>query len=390
MASRARYYDGVTAQALEVTVRPSTLELVISRTDGVDVVARWPISEIRILGDSEHEAVPPLSRGDERLMVEDAELRRQIALAVPQLAKLAAPKPSAAGRIAVFGTTFAALLGLFWVGIDVGSELVAPLVPYSLQARLGNSVTKELVAGHQLCTNPAGLAAINGLANRLAKAADYGHPVKVTIIRGGPMNAFTLPGGQVVFYSDLIDKAHNGNEVAGVLAHEMGHAVHYHSMKGLARQYGLNQLLRLMTGGYSDLGTVGAGGGLLLALQNGRNFERDADSTGVLLLEKLGLRADGVSEFFADLEKAQPTDRAAQLGIWSTHPPTAERIAATKRPSTGTPAFSDEEWAALRAVCGPNKENNPVPERFHQKPLATVPTVPQAKEPPGLPPPGKR
>ena len=67
MASRARYYDGVTAQALEVTVRPSTLELVISRTDGVDVVARWPISEIRILGDSEHEAVPPLSRGDERL-----------------------------------------------------------------------------------------------------------------------------------------------------------------------------------------------------------------------------------------------------------------------------------------------------------------------------------
>jgi predicted Zn-dependent protease len=153
-------------------------------------------------------------------------------------------------------------------------------------------------------------------------------------------------------------------------------------MKGLARQYGMNQLLRLMTGGYSDLGTVGAGGGLLVALRNGRNFERDADATGVSLLEKLGLRADGMAEFFADLEKAHPADMAAELGIWSTHPPTAERIAATKRPATGQPAFSDGQWAALKAVCGSNKENNPVPERFHQKPLATAPTTPPAKDAP--------
>src|SRR5258708_32750522 len=93
----ARYYDGVTAQALDVAVRPSTIELVISRAQGVDVVVRWPIGEIKILGDSEHEAVPPLARGDERLMVEDAELRHQIGLAVPQLAKLAAPRPSSGG-----------------------------------------------------------------------------------------------------------------------------------------------------------------------------------------------------------------------------------------------------------------------------------------------------
>jgi predicted Zn-dependent protease len=109
-----------------------------------------------------------------------------------------------------------------------------------------------------------------------------------------------------------------------------------------------------------------------------------------LLLEKLGLRADGMAEFFAQLQKTQPRDGAAQLGIWSTHPPTAERIAATKRPASGKPAFSDQEWAALKAVCAPDKDNNPLPERARQKPLATVPTMPQAKDPPGLPPPGKR
>jgi hypothetical protein len=47
----------------------------------------------------------------------------------------------------------------------------------------------------------------------------------------------------------------------------------------------------------------------------------------------------------------EPTDAAVSLGIWSDHPPTAERIAATKRPPTGQPAFTDQEWQALRSIC---------------------------------------
>src|SRR5262249_23637887 len=66
------------------------------------------------------------------------------------------------------------------------------------------------------------------------------------------------------------------------------------------------------------------------------------------LLEKLGLRADGVSSFFEQMMQKEPKDAAAMAGIWSSHPPTAERIAATKRPPTRKPPFSDAEWRALR------------------------------------------
>jgi predicted Zn-dependent protease len=105
-------------------------------------------------------------------------------------------------------------------------------------------------------------------------------------------------------------------------------------------------------GGYSDvLNTLGSGGTVLLALRNGRAFEREADATGVELLEKLGLRADGVSSFFEQMMAKHPTDAAAAIGIWSSHPPTGERIAATKRPPTGRPAFTDAEWRAVRNVC---------------------------------------
>ncbi len=354
MATAARFYDGETAQAHAVSVRATTAELVIFRAADAGIVARWPIADVAVLGDLQHEAVPPVMvRGSEaRLMVDDPELRHQLASLVPQLAPLGAP-PSATGRrIAAFGTAVAALVGLFWVAVDYGTEYVAPLLPYSLQAKLGESVYDELTADKDECHGKAGMRALNDLANRLARAADYPHDITVHVIEGGPVNAFTLPGGILVFYSDLIDQAKSRDQLAGVMAHEIGHVVHYHPMKGVVRQYGLDLLARLVSGGYSDVVSgLATGGNILLALRNGRSFEREADATGVRLLEKLELRADGVASFFEQMMEKEPKDAAEAFGIWSSHPPTNERIAATRRPATGRPAFTDAEWRAIRNVC---------------------------------------
>jgi len=263
-------------------------------------------------------------------MVEDAELRRQIALAVPQLAKLAAPRPSAAGRIAVFGTTFAALLGLFWVGIDTGSELVAPMVPYSLQARLGNSVTNELVAGHQLCTNPAGLAAINGLANRLAKAADYGHPVKVTIIRGGPINAFTLPGGFLYVNYGVILAVEDEAELAGVMAHEIAHVAARHATRQMTRANMLSLIslpLDLAGGGIVGQAVQLAVGFAkpMEMLKFSRGFEAEADYLGLEYLYAAGYDPQA---FISFLERASAEEKniGKWSGLFSTHPLMTSRI----------------------------------------------------------------
>ncbi len=353
MTSPARYYDGVTAEAVEVGAKPGIGELLIYRPSDFSIVARWPMGEVALLGDSEHEAVPLLVRqgSDARLVVEDAGLRQQIAQASPHLAALVAKRPSAAKRVAQLGVTLAALVGVVWVGIDYGSDYAAPLVPYRLQAKLGEEVRHSLLEGETICTGEAGLKAINGLANRLAQAAGYERKITVHVVRGGPVNAFTLPRAILVFYSDLIDQAKDSAQVAGVLAHEIGHAAHGHPIKGLVRQLGTDHLLRSLTGGFSDLNSLASGGGMLLALRNGRAFERDADRTAIELLEKLGLRADGVASFFEQMMGNQPADAAAALGIWSSHPPSAERIAATRRPATGRAPFSDAEWKALREVC---------------------------------------
>lgn len=353
-SARARFYDGVTAQVHLADVRATASELVIYRPADSFVLARWPIADTVVLGDIEHEGVPAVaSKGSEaRLVADDLELRRQLAQLIPHLSRLAAPPAPAGGRVTAFAATLVALLGVFWFAVDYGSEFAAPLLPYSLQVKLGESVYDELTADKEECHGKAGLAAINGLANRLAQAADYKHSITVHVIAGGPVNAFTLPGGVLVFFSDLIDQAKDSSQVAGVLAHEIGHAVHYHPTKGLARQFGIDLMLKLASGGYSDvISTLGTGGSLLLALRNGRAFERDADATGVALLEKLGIRADGIASFFEQMMEKESTDMAAAAGIWSSHPPTAERIAATKRLPVGRPAFTEAEWRALRNVC---------------------------------------
>ncbi|MBY0317393.1 MAG: M48 family metallopeptidase [Reyranella sp.] len=354
MASMARFYDGETALVHEVSVRTTANELVIFRLADAGILARWPIGEVAVLGDVQHEVTPPVVRkgSEARLVIDDPELGRQLAALVPQLAPLAATRPAPSTRIAAFGATFVALVGLFWLAVDYGTEYVAPLLPYSLQARLGESVFDELTADKDECQGRAGLKALNDLANRLARAADYPHEIVVHVMEGGPVNAFTLPGGILVFYSDLIDQAKDGAQVAGVMAHEIGHVVHYHPVKGLVRQSGIELLVKLVSGGYSDmLGTLASGGNVLLALRNGRGFERDADATGVALLEKLEMRADGVASFFEQMQAKEPKDAAAAAGIWSSHPPTAERIEATRRPPSGKPPFTDAEWRAVRNVC---------------------------------------
>lgn len=351
-AAPARFYDGVTAEVIKVGAKWGIGELLIYKLTDFAIVARWRLEDIVVFGDTEHEVVPAvgLRGGEARLIVEDPDLRAELSR-VGYLQQLEAPKPKPGRRIASFGTALVVLVAVFFGAVDYGSQYAALLVPYRLQAKLGREVRSDLLAGKTQCKGAEGMAAINGLANRLASAGGLGHPVEVTIVKGGPVNAFTLPGNYLVFYSDLINQATDGEEVAGVLAHEIGHAVNDHPMQGMARQYGINLLLGLLTGGYSDLGTLGSGGGLLLALRNGRTFERDADTTGIKLLEKRGLRADGMARFFEQMMKEAPLDPARALGIWSDHPPTAERIAATKRPPTGRPAFTDQEWKYLRSVC---------------------------------------
>ncbi len=138
------------------------------------------------------------------------------------------------------------------------------------------------------------------------------------------INAFALPGGDIVVNRGLLLATRNPDELAGVLAHEMQHVALRHSLKSMIRGAGLSMVWALVIGDPSGT-LVGQAADRLLGLKFSRDAEREADDQGFTLLVKRGIDPHGMVAFFDTLAKQGGATPPALL---STHPASAEREAA--------------------------------------------------------------
>ena len=182
--------------------------------------------------------------------------------------------------------------------------------------------------------------------------------VRVMLLDWWLVNAFAVPGGQIVLTRGLVQTAGSPDEVAGVLAHELGHALELHPETGLVRAMGLAAATQLIFAG--SAGTVSNVGMVLTQLRYTRIAEREADAHAVRMLKGAGISAKGFGDFFERLEGKRPAAAESgksvpSLDLISTHPATAERIAMVRAQPAypATPALSAEDWKALREACGP-------------------------------------
>jgi len=355
MAGTTRYYDGGIGESWDVTLQSGAGVVAIVHAASGRELARWPVAEIELVGDLETEPFHRLRRRgvrNARLVIEDAGLRASVAKLDPRLAGLVQPERTQPSRLLMWAASLVILVGLAWQIVERAPEYVAPLMPQSFQVAIGEDVYRQFTAGSRECRSPEGLAALKRITEPLAAASGYAHPIRVTVVSSPMVNAFALPGGRVVVFSKLIDEASGPHELAAVLAHEFGHLVKYHSMRALVRHFGTDQLLKIVTGGVSGgVGNVIDAAELLLILRHGREAEREADAVGLELLAKAGWRQDGLATFFGRMMKDAGGDSAKRAGIFSTHPPTEERIKVTTRPPTGAMPLNDVEWKALKAIC---------------------------------------
>src|SRR5580704_10799478 len=152
------------------------------------------------------------------------------------------------------------------IGVPVLATRVTPLVPIQFEQKLGNAVdsqiratldTKHLGAGFVCGTGPnAGQAALDKLVGKLKAAAALPYPVHVDVVRRPDFNAFALPGGHIYAFQGLIDRAQSPDEVAGVLAHEMGHVAHRDGTRTVLQAAGLSFLFGMMLGDFVGGGAV--------------------------------------------------------------------------------------------------------------------------------------
>ncbi len=303
------------------------------------------------------------------LLVDDG-----LSLAMLRQAGLRLPRARTAKRWHSAGLTAGAatVLGAGALLLNILPQWIAPLIPPAWERQLGGPAEALLAGSAARCAGPEGQAALDRLVERLRAAGAAAMPVELSVLDSGMVNAFTLPGGKILVMRGLIAAAEDGAELAGVIAHELGHVAHRDSTTMLIRGLGLSLLLHAI--GLGETGTLTEGAASLLTLAHGRAAETAADDAALSVLTASGLRADGLSRFFAHARTFGPApapdgkndaqapggeQRAEQRGAkplpsldWlSTHPSNETRRERTARPPVGEMPFTEAEWRAIRTMC---------------------------------------
>jgi predicted Zn-dependent protease len=279
----------------------------------------------------------------------------------------------------------ALLVGGLWA-LDVHpSQAVARHMPLQARLKLGQAVIASMAKDRKVCETPASRAALERLTRRLSlAAADKPLSARVVILDWSLVNAFAVPGGQIILTRGLLQRAGSGDEVAGVLAHELGHTLELHPEAGIVRAMGLAAATQLALAG--SQGTVSNVGLLLTQLRYTRIAEREADAHALRMLKGAGIAAKGFGDFFERLEGKRPSGETAKTAsefevILHTHPSTADRIALVRSQPTypATPSLSDGDWRALREACG----SPAAPAKPAIPPSAAAPGPTASRTPPG-------
>lgn len=227
-------------------------------------------------------------------------------------------------------------------------QWLAPLIPDSVDDRLGDALVGDF--GGRFCHTPAGDAALKKLVNSLD---DNPGDLRVEVAKIDMLNAIALPGGNVILFDGLIKQAKTPDEVAGVLAHEIGHVREKHVMQALLRQMGLAVVL----GGID--GNSGALVNNVLAMSYSRNSEAEADAHSMKVLGNANISPVGTASFFDRLSQldgsAGVKQDAAITGYLSSHPLSASRKAAFEKSivkgKNYKPALTSAEWTELKTMC---------------------------------------
>ena len=177
---------------------------------------------------------------------------------------------------------------------------------------------------------------VRELGGLIVRRADTtGREYEFRVVDSEMANAFAIPGGFIFVNRGILERAHSASELAGVLAHEIGHVVERHGLEQMAKARNTNTVVGLI---YVLLGRA-PGAAEQVALQvagsawmasHSREAEREADRVAVLYLARAGLDPRGMPLFFERLLDEERTSPSELLVWFSTHPLTRERVADTE------------------------------------------------------------
>jgi predicted Zn-dependent protease len=226
-----------------------------------------------------------------------------------------------------------ALWALVTQVVPAGVEQIAERIPIETEAALGRQ-TLSGMDEHLLEPSQLPEARRVSLARQFAdmvRAAGEATPYRLEF-RSSPVigaNAFALPSGIIVMTDQMVQAAADDAEVLGVLAHELGHVRHRHTMRRLLEGSVVVLIIAAITGDVASATSLAAAAPtVLLQMKYSRDNEREADRYAIEMMRRAGYDPASLAALLKRIEAELPKRlRAMVPGYLSSHPPTEEREA---------------------------------------------------------------
>jgi predicted Zn-dependent protease len=209
---------------------------------------------------------------------------------------------------------------------------------YSLdkQVAMGRQYSQQVEHSSKMVNDPEVTEYINRLGQNLVRNSDAKVPFTIKVIDTDEINAFALPGGFFYVNSGLILAADNEAELAGVMAHEIGHVAACHVAREQTRSNIVNLAsipLIFVPGGWAVYeGTqVAMGIGVPLTFMKfSRTFEAEADFLGMEYMYKAGYDPQSFISFFEKIEAQEKKKPGTLAKAFASHPMTPDRVASAQ------------------------------------------------------------
>ena len=209
------------------------------------------------------------------------------------------------------------------------------------EVAMGDSIAKQIEKAYKLVEDKHMQERVELIGQRLAKVCDRKELIyHFNVLDMDDINAVSLPGGWIYVFKGLVEKCKNDDELAGVIAHEIGHICARHAVK----QQQAGSIMNIAMIAAALVGRGNAAPATNLALTSlmaaySREDEFEADRRAVIYTKAAGYDPDALISFMKTMKEAQKFD-IRPYSYFRSHPYEGERIGNIHRQITGTRDFN--------------------------------------------------
>ena len=211
------------------------------------------------------------------------------------------------------------------------------------EVKIGDAIAPQIEAQYKIVTDVDVNERVNRILDRIVAVCDRKDIVYfVKVIDDDPLNAVSLPGGYVYVFRGLTDIIENDDQLAGVIAHEVGHITARHGVKRMQAAYAamvLQVAAATTAGGRAAAGTSLALTSLFMEYSQQAEFE--ADRLGVKYMKRAGYDPSQMASLLSKLKAKQDKEPLRPYSYWRTHPYLSQRVSVVNREATGQLEFKD-------------------------------------------------